>query len=458
MHQSGAISEHLADVIGELTDQRSAAPGEDDTTWELGEDVPGGAIRSMKDPTLFGQPDAMTSPNYGDATVMDDSGAVHQNSGVGNKAAYLISQGGTFNGVTVTGIDTGDPMLTKTATLYGEVIKRLTSGAEYADLGRTLITTCKELATTGAAGFATGDCDSVSSAVTATEMALPPADPSAAAAEVPATCPEDLVKVPLYRDDDGVVGNTWNIGTLWTRAPNTNWGVPGYANSGKSSWFAYDPNPQGYGDPASSSLWSTSEVAIPVGQPTYLHFHHAHVLEWYDATATDPARYPDGATVLMYTPTSYGWGYNSTPLNWVNGPDKTIQVSPTASPWQGFGGDSHGYGSSRVDLTPLGGQSVRPQWRIVGDASGSFMGWFVDDIEVYTCRSALPTAPRTVAAAGSLGGATVTWTEPDWAGAGISGYRVRRSDGLVRDVPATARSKTFTSLPLGRSVSFTVRH
>ena len=33
---------------------------------------------------------------------------MHSNSGVGNKTAYLISQGGTFNGQTITGIDGGD--------------------------------------------------------------------------------------------------------------------------------------------------------------------------------------------------------------------------------------------------------------------------------------------------------------------------------------------------------------
>ena len=70
---------------------------------------------------------------------------MHENDGVGNKTAYLISQGGTFNGQTITGIDGGDPGLSKTGQLYLEVIKRLTSGAQYADLGRVLVTTCDEL-------------------------------------------------------------------------------------------------------------------------------------------------------------------------------------------------------------------------------------------------------------------------------------------------------------------------
>ena len=60
LHQSGAINESLADTIGEIVDHSNGT--DDDSAWQLGELVPGGAIRSMKDPTLFGQPDKMTSP------------------------------------------------------------------------------------------------------------------------------------------------------------------------------------------------------------------------------------------------------------------------------------------------------------------------------------------------------------------------------------------------------------
>ena len=42
----------------------------------------------------------MTSPSYDADVSLTDSGGVHTNSGVGNKTAYLIMHGGTFNGVT----------------------------------------------------------------------------------------------------------------------------------------------------------------------------------------------------------------------------------------------------------------------------------------------------------------------------------------------------------------------
>ena len=47
----------------------------------------------MKNPPAFGDPDRMTSPNYTIDQGEGDAGGVHTNSGVNNKAAYLITDG-----------------------------------------------------------------------------------------------------------------------------------------------------------------------------------------------------------------------------------------------------------------------------------------------------------------------------------------------------------------------------
>ncbi len=103
----------------------------------------------MKDPPAKGDPDKMTSPNYTADLALDhgaypDSGGVHQNSGVGNKTAYLISQGGPFNGQTITGIDGADTGLTKTGKLYFDAITKLTSGSDYANLASVLEQSCAD--------------------------------------------------------------------------------------------------------------------------------------------------------------------------------------------------------------------------------------------------------------------------------------------------------------------------
>ena len=92
-NQSGALNESFADINGAFVE------GE----WEIGEDTPGNSWRDMADPTKSQpfQPDRYSIIK----TYLDgwDWGGVHINSGIHNKAAYLITQGGSFNSVTSPG-------------------------------------------------------------------------------------------------------------------------------------------------------------------------------------------------------------------------------------------------------------------------------------------------------------------------------------------------------------------
>ncbi|TCP65116.1 M4 family metallopeptidase [Baia soyae] len=81
--QSGALNESWSDVFGNLIENKS------DPEWLCGEDIttpniPGDALRSMSDPTKYGDPDHMR--DYVDTT--EDHGGVHTNSGIPNKAFY----------------------------------------------------------------------------------------------------------------------------------------------------------------------------------------------------------------------------------------------------------------------------------------------------------------------------------------------------------------------------------
>jgi len=177
-NESGAINESMSDVFGELVDQANddgAADQAADASWQLAEDLPIGPIRSMSNPTLYlggiRQPDKMSSPYWytGANDAKHDNGGVHYNSGVGNKTAYLIGHGGTFNGVTVDGlgIDQGSGQaagIQKMAALYWDVENHLLPGASYADLGRQLAQSAAQLGWTGA------DLQTVKKAVSATEL------------------------------------------------------------------------------------------------------------------------------------------------------------------------------------------------------------------------------------------------------------------------------------------------
>ncbi|MCW2569459.1 MAG: peptidase thermolysin, partial [Mycobacterium sp.] len=120
-YQSGAINESMSDVFGEFVDLTDNTDGAGtQTAWDLGEDLPGGALRSLSNPASHENPPSMTSSLYVGGS--GDNGGVHTNSGVGNHAAYLIA----------TGFGAGAAGISKAAQLYYETLQRLPSGADYA--------------------------------------------------------------------------------------------------------------------------------------------------------------------------------------------------------------------------------------------------------------------------------------------------------------------------------------
>ncbi len=459
-HQSGAINESLADVMGEILDHRNPSASDAADDWRLGEDLPGGAIRDLADPTLFGQPDRVTSPLYDADPTLADNGGVHTNSGIGNKTAYLISQGGSFNGITVDGIDADDPTLVRTATLYGEVIKRLTSGAGWADLARTLEQTCVELAAVGTAGFTDTDCASVTAAIRATELlARPTVAGAAAPPDVTDACPAGMEKVTLFSNPGSMAGLRKDSSYLWTTSPHAAWGVPRNARTGTTSLFGFDPDPYNYGDPYSGQVEIDRPVKIPAGQPTYLHFDHWRSFEWHNSS---PPEYDDGGQVAVFAAPSLAGPFTAqTPSGdaWVNGPSERLDLLSPSNPVPGFGGNSNGWTSSRLDLSSLAGQEAIVRWIVRGDAAGSTIGWFLDNLQVYTCHT--PIAPGPVEQLGSapLSGPRVrlTWNAPTNVGDGLTGYLVTGSGGYRQELPVETTETTTEILESNANHTFTVQ-
>ncbi len=103
-NQSGALNESMADVFGVLIstyDKYNVANRGtwkfDSADWVVGDDIytpniQGDALRSLVDPTLYGQPAHMTEYYELADTKDEDWGGVHINSGIPNKAAYNIAK------------------------------------------------------------------------------------------------------------------------------------------------------------------------------------------------------------------------------------------------------------------------------------------------------------------------------------------------------------------------------
>ena len=237
-NEPGAISESISDVFGELVDQSELLPSEDpkiEDFWYIGEAIRTkdlvGPVRSMSDPTqsFLGAPhapDRMGSPYWW--TKNSDDGGVHINSGVGNKAAYLMGHGGQFRGITVQPIG-----LHKLAHLYWEVEQRLAPSSRYAVLGSQLRQACAELIATQVNGYSEDDCAQVDAAVRATQMTAQRATMRVESGSVRYGKSNELrvrltdavttgearvrVGVDLTVEAQSVLGDTWQpVGTMTT--------------------------------------------------------------------------------------------------------------------------------------------------------------------------------------------------------------------------------------------------
>ncbi|MDP9824995.1 M4 family metallopeptidase [Kineosporia succinea] len=200
LDQSGAINESMSDVFGEFID-RTNGLGNDaaDRNWLHGEDAGSGVTRNLADPTrsVEPQPDAMDSSIYQETppeevcdAVANDNCGVHHNSGVGNKAGFLITDGGTFNGTPVRGLG-----IDKAARLYYEAQGLLSSTSRYRDLANALQQGCANLV---GSVTDTDDCAQVKATVEATRMLASPKDDNGGAVQNLAACTQNI----LGRNDD----------------------------------------------------------------------------------------------------------------------------------------------------------------------------------------------------------------------------------------------------------------
>jgi Zn-dependent metalloprotease len=194
--EAGAVNEALSDIFGTLI-EFIVKP--QTANWVIGEDLPGRSVtkplRSMADPPLqspnrtslfdrtkdfsladnFGQPD-----HYSDYVKRDDplcnstwdyfNGCVHFNSGILNKMAFLIAEGGRHRGVTVQGI--GRPKLARIA--YRALTTRLNPSSKLSQAAEAFQAACEDLAVGKVAGFTIADCAQVDAASAAVGLkALP---------------------------------------------------------------------------------------------------------------------------------------------------------------------------------------------------------------------------------------------------------------------------------------------
>jgi len=100
--QSGALNESVSDVFGALVEQRVLKQSVEQASWLIGEgiftdQVEGNALRSLKAPGTAYDDDVLgkdPQPAHMDDFVVtaSDNGGVHLNSGIPNRAFYLVAE------------------------------------------------------------------------------------------------------------------------------------------------------------------------------------------------------------------------------------------------------------------------------------------------------------------------------------------------------------------------------
>ncbi len=156
--QSGALDESLADIFANALDP----------DWTIGEDSSIGIIRYMDDPTRSpegSQPDRLFSTNYycpANGSTCDQTNdycGVHRNNGVMNKAFYLMTNGGNFNGCTVEGIGSEKSH----AIMYRALTTYFSPNTNYKAVYTLLLRACDDL-------YDSPTCTQVKNALQATEL------------------------------------------------------------------------------------------------------------------------------------------------------------------------------------------------------------------------------------------------------------------------------------------------
>jgi Zn-dependent metalloprotease len=136
--QSGALNEHYADVFGSAVKQWHLKQEAKSADWLIGDtcmigSFKGKAIRSMKNPSdtaivMMAQPDSMEKIYKGTS----DNGGVHINSGIPNKAFYLVS------------MEIG----TQVATLiWFDALKNLRPTAKFSNFYKALVSSATKMIT-----------------------------------------------------------------------------------------------------------------------------------------------------------------------------------------------------------------------------------------------------------------------------------------------------------------------
>jgi bacillolysin len=399
-YQPGALNESFSDIFGEAIDLMNSSENEPGEEWRIGEGIAPGGLRDMRNPQTFGDPDSCTSPSYHCAS--SDSGGVHTNSGVPNKAFYLMVEGGTHNGVTVTGIGLGKA----TAIQYRALTSYLSVYSNFVDAYEGLQASCRDLRNkrindpdpeTGGGALreriSRADCVQVKNALDAVQMTAAVCTTTRPSAAGP-LCADGETVSRLYYEDHETGSPGWTQSLDETRYTGQRWHVvTDFAASGTQAWRVNDELTNcSSGDWTSDVYLVSPQVNLAGTSKPVLRFMHDFFTEGgYDGGTVEVLVNGDWVKLERgdFTLNAYNgsMSVDSTAPNWTPTSRNVFTGYRTPGEFPNLS-----YWESRVNLGPYAVRDtdkvVQFRFRFGTDfCNGTDVGWYLDDVEVYDCNA-----------------------------------------------------------------------
>lgn len=484
-YESGAINEAMADIFGECIDLLNGRGNDAGThlprtgcndgnlRWQIGEDITAvdSTLRDLWVPECKNDPSSRSSNLYACLPGTDDSGGVHTNSGLVNRAFTLLTDGGNLNGDTVSAIG-----MTRALHLFQHAnANYITSVTDFFALGDILIRSAEDLvgvplpqltlvdlpAMISPDVFGPEEVLQVVRAVRATQLKAE--NPCLSLPTLGQTPPEPCAAAIV--DRFGIMfSENWENGlvnwdtierpenaTTWDPKP---WVTTGQLPDGRPGIGAFAPNLRSGNctddmDNGRADLVSPI-INFPLEETAFvLTFDHYYAIQKdYDGGFLYVSRNGGSFRLVQNQHFLYN-GYDDSLENALN------NDNPLAGrrAFSGADGNSSSgtWGRSIVDLTAAGvepGDGIRLRWTMSHDGCDGWLGWFLDDVRVGFCGlSALPVELLRFTAVGGKDRIDLSWAttnEQDNAGFYVERQSETRGDFTDLGFVAAGHNYVFT--------------
>jgi Zn-dependent metalloprotease len=402
-------------ALGPVNATLHAQPGTDGTyRWLVGEDASAfnGAIRDMSNPACYSNPGKVSDTAFYVCSTADNGG-VHTNSGVPNHGFALLVDGGTYNGQTVAPIG-----MTKAAHIYFRAQATYqVEDTDFADHADALEASCQDLIgqsldalSGGPSGETIGasDCAEVTKMIAAVELRTPPTfcnfapllNPSLTTPFCSAATTSGIVQGIASFDFESDPTETW-AATRTTSSPDfteRDWEWVNELPSGRagSGFFAEDPN-IGTCAPGGDESGVLHLASPAIMLPPTTDFARATFEHWVATEAGfDGGNLKisvNGGPWQLVPPSEFTFNnYNVLLFSAAQGDTDPLAGQPA---WSGTNaGTVRGgsWGRSHVNLGNFAGpgDSIRLRWDLGSDGCAGSVGWYLDNVNVFSCRPNVP--------------------------------------------------------------------